>query len=821
MNESNQGAIPSPAERIGAATWVFVLVALVFVSLLLWLITGRQIGRGSGVPGRTLEKGLYLPSDASDRIRKTKAWMNRWGHARPPAADDLASQGWTILQESAGTQYRKIYVGGELRNGFDVRSPGEVVLARVIPRNHDLVFSVALHDRWGKEGGRGGAVFDVLVRSKDGVEKAVHTRALDGRKGGRAWLDVRLPVDSLDGEEAEIHFRFTPQQEGRAGNGCFVSVPIVSPRERDSSKTNVIVYLVDALRADHLGCYGYGRATSPQIDAFAGDSVLFEKASSTSSWTMPGVSSIFTGLEPDAHRVIQFSSALEDKFTTMAELLQKNGWTTWQVVANPYPFMPETNLAQGFDGGLYLDWGEPVPLTTAADLNGSIFPWLEDRKSEPFFLYVHTMDVHSPYRPPAEYAEMFDPDYTGSITGDIPYFPDSYGADWTKLPERDLEHVKALYDASIRFNDTEFGRLLDKLKELDLYDDTMVVFVADHGEALWDHPADADIAVGWGHGMTLYEEVLHIPLIVKFPGSKYGGVRVESPVSQIDLLPSIADVVGATAPDNLPGVNLADVAAGRETWNSRKLFHYLDNQTSSDEAGFLHRMYAVRYGKYKYILRVSPRVEEMLFDLDADRGETTNLVQANPQIAAGFRREVEERYLPMGFYLRLVVPTYGMVLAEGVLYTDGEFYDVRGLTVENDDMVKISENGRRMSFALSEEYWEDTIFFRVSPPDARIFIASTVTGARRSGRLRLGSWELDAGPLALELSANAPELAGFVERFPSLLYALEAGLYLYRLGGETAAVKREESSDVQSLEAIVPLDEVNEKIQQFRALGYL
>ncbi len=699
-----------------------------------------------------------------------------------------------------------------MRNAFEVPNPGELVLTGRVPDGHDILFSLSLGDDPEPWDFGETVLFTATISSPGGVEKASLAKVLTAEHHAAGWLPVRMPVEATGGDQVEISFRFKPDDGPGATGSCLVSVPAIAPRERRAGKPNVIVYLVDALRADHLGCYGYGRATSPMIDAFSQEAVVFEKAYSTSSWTLPALSSIFTGLEPDVHQVIHFSSMLEDKFTTLAELLQENGWTTWQIVAHPFAFMPESNLTQGFDGGAYLDWGRPAAVATAADLNESIFPWIEAHKTEPFFLYVHTNDVHSPYKPPGEYATMFDPDYSGPITGDIPYFGDG----WSNLPDRDIEHVKSLYDGLIRFTDTEFGKVLTKLEELGLYDNTMVVFLADHGEAMWDHPGDADIALGWDHGKTLYDEVLRIPLIVKYPDGRFAGTRIASPVSQIDLFPSIADALGLTAPGDLPGTAFADLENDE---SGTKLFHHLENYVSTDKAGFLHRIYAVRDGGYKYILRVSPRVEQMLFDLGSDPREEVNLAEENPWLAARFRTEIEDRYLRRGFYLRFVSPTHQRLSVRGMITTDGEFRDVMPMTLEHEDAVTVSANRQRIKFALAEEYWEDTVFFRVEPDDARLFLDSTVTGVRGPKRLRLGSWELKAGSLLFGLPANAREFTGFNVRIPSLLYALEPELYLYRLGGETEPPRREGYES--GARDIVPREEVERKMQQFRAMGYI
>lgn len=798
------------------------VVATLFVAAFLYGGCGdRSASEATGTSlDASEEKGhrLHLPSDASDEVRKRSARDLRWAEFGRGRAEDPNLYGWEIVSQSSGTRYEKIYVrksGFEVRNAFDIHAPGWVVLKGRIPRDCDLSFAIGVDSGLWEEGTT--VAFEAAVRCEGRGDDVVFERAISPDESESGWVEIRLPLEAMAGRDAEVMFGVTADGAASRG-GCFVSLPMLSPRSRSTSKPNIIIYLVDALRADHLSCYGYKRATSPRLDAFTQDSVLFADASSASSWTAPSVASMFTGLEPEVHQVLWDSSSLQDKFTTLAEILRGNGWTTWQMSTHPIPRSAETNLVQGFDGARWLPWPDLTPKSTAAQLNEHIFPWLEEHKNEPFFLYVHTVDVHDPYRPPKEYVDLFDPGYTGKVNGERHNSPDSF---WWSKTDRDREHVKAIYDGCIRFNDDHFGNLLDELKRLDLYDNTMIIFTADHGEELWDHPREAKITSGWSHGRTLYEEVLHIPLVIKFPGSEHGGQRLGSPVTHIDFLPTICDVAGVGVPKDLPGRNMVELLENDALWTARRIYHSLDTYMYSPPAQYLHRIYSVRDGVYKYILRVAPHRQEMLYDLSEDPAERRNIVDSIPEIASQLRLDVRQRYLREGFYMRLAVPTREDIKVEGEIRTDGEFYDVGSLTLEPDDLLQVSTDGRTIKFSMSEEYYDDTVFFRVDPPDAKLLLLPRITGPASLRNALFGSWEFDPGPLCGEIRADAQELAGFPVRTPSLLYALEPQLYLYRLDAAGVAQKDISGAEVPSFDQVVLSDDVKEKLEQLKALGYV
>lgn len=355
---------------------------------------------------------------------------------------------------------------------------------------------------------------------------------------------------------------------------------------------NVLIILIDALRADHLGCYGYERETSPHIDELSKSSVVFNQAISPSSWTKPSIPSLFTSLYPSRHGVFEGSSKdteghitsdiLQDTLITMAEVFRDNGYSTVAFIHNAQ-LRGFLGFSQGFD--LYNDRAGD-----AEEINTSFLSWLETRPEVPFFAYLHYLDVHFPYQPPSPYDTIF-----GNYKSDI----DFYSKEWKilrrrindgeiELADEDLERMISLYDGELRYLDDQLGILLEELKARNLYDNTLLLVTADHGEEFLEHGKI-------GHGQSLYNELLHIPLIMKFPADSWRGSRIDRPVELVDLLPTLTDYLGWNPPIPSSGRSLLPFITGKETQDPETLHTYSE---------LYHRgtyMRSIMKGRYKLI----------------------------------------------------------------------------------------------------------------------------------------------------------------------------------------------------------------------------
>jgi len=393
--------------------------------------------------------------------------------------------------------------------------------------------------------------------------------------------------------------------------------PRAQPPAALPARPSVVVFLVDTLRADHLGAYGHAAATSPRFDAFAREATVFEDAWAQSSWTRPAVASLFTGLAPDAHGVRGLHGTLVPRLETLAECFRAAGYRTGGFVAN-HVVSGRFGFDQGFEawngGNEAALFGKPAKVVVDAALH-----WLEG-VAGPFFLYVHTLDPHGPYTPDQEHwAPFLFEGYRGSRS------PTAL-AHRPRLTADELRFLRSAYEGEVRQNDAAFGALLDGLRGRGVLDRSLVVFTADHGEEFRDHG-------GGGHGQTLYQEVLRIPLGVRFPDGARRGAQDRTVVQQTDLLPTLLALAGVPPPVPVEGRDLS------ARWLAR------GKAADAPEAVLVSRLEfsgknkrAVRSGSLKLILNEEPgwRGEpEELYDLAADPAESRNLRGAAP-VPAGY-----------------------------------------------------------------------------------------------------------------------------------------------------------------------------------------
>ncbi len=343
-------------------------------------------------------------------------------------------------------------------------------------------------------------------------------------------------------------------------------VPRALAQEGEPQRPNVIVYLVDTLRADHLGCYGYSKATSPSIDRFAREAVLFENSQAQSPWTRSSVASIFTGLWPQVHGANKDDDVLAENFETLAEALSALGYRTAAISGNGNAHRT-FGFGQGFDSFEYLRRLRPgEPLATSADINDAVFRWLEEHsETRPFFLYIHTIDPHAPYTPAEPYRWRLAPEVEDPEIGSMAAIQ-ALNLQQEPVSAQRVARLRALYDAEIAQNDASFGLLLDELERRDIYQDSLVVFLSDHGEEFYEHG-------NWVHGKTLYTEMLDVPLIIKLPRAQ-GSSRVSQVAQHVDVLPTVLDVVGGALSQAIQGRSLLPLLReASPEWPDRAVSH--------------------------------------------------------------------------------------------------------------------------------------------------------------------------------------------------------------------------------------------------------
>jgi arylsulfatase A-like enzyme/Flp pilus assembly protein TadD len=408
-------------------------------------------------------------------------------------------------------------------------------------------------------------------------------------------------------------------------------IPRASPRP---DMPNILLVVIDTLRADHLGAYGYERLISPTIDRIARRGVLFETVISPAPWTAPAVASLLTGLYPSVHGLdggigwgkgasaaggslpFAVQKTLPSGQETLPELLRRAGYQTAGFVSNLY-VNSIFGFAQGFDyfDDDHRDYARDVSeVKRRADAtNARVFEWLETQVEEPWFLFVHFNDPHWPYNPPPPYGQEFVADYRGPLTPAETrnLIVESRGKD-LQVSSEDLGFVVGLYDGEIQYVDAQLALLLDAIAKLELARDMVTVVTSDHGEEFLDHG-------GFSHGFTLYEEQLRVPLILSAP-ARLAPSRVSQQVRLIDLAPTLlelARVDGPTVP--LQGSSLLPYAIGDQ----------IAATAAFAEATYIGEQSMVRTAEGLKMIQSTIDPQWLLFDLGSDPSEERSLAKAN------------------------------------------------------------------------------------------------------------------------------------------------------------------------------------------------
>ncbi len=309
----------------------------------------------------------------------------------------------------------------------------------------------------------------------------------------------------------------------------------------DSEKPNIVLIIIDTLRADHLGCYGYHRDTSPVLDSLADEGVRFSRCQAQAPWTLPAHATIWTGLTVVSHQARRTGSdiyGVDVNLPSIATILKAEGYVTLGFV-NIFLLNGDFGFDNGFD---HYSWF-PVGDGRAEESVSEILQWFDDNRGNPSpkLVVLHLYDVHSPYDPPAPFDTLFSPEGTAGVTN----WNEEEGAIYT-LQERD--HLLNLYDGEIAWVDSQLGRLFAGLRERGVTDNSLIIVTSDHGEEFLEHGRVA-------HGHTLYQELIHVPLIISGNGIPAGLIdSINS--GQFDILPTIAGYAGVTIPEGVEGVDL-------------------------------------------------------------------------------------------------------------------------------------------------------------------------------------------------------------------------------------------------------------------------
>jgi len=387
-----------------------------------------------------------------------------------------------------------------------------------------------------------------------------------------------------------------------AAAGLVLALSVVGSGCGSAPKWNVVIVTFDTTRADHIGAYGYDGASTPNIDRLAREGTLFRQAFTAVPITLPSHTTIMTGRYPTGHGVRDNGIfTVPEEELTLAEILRNEGYRTAAAVGS-FPLTAQFGLDQGFElfddrvspgfedflarrrlpkSGLFFDERR------AARVNEAVYPWLEEHHREPFFLWVHYFDPHQPQVPPPPYDQLF---------------------------------AGRSYDGEIAYADESLGTLLDRLRELGVYERTLVVFTSDHGEGLGEHHEDT-------HSILAYNTTLHVPLVMRIPRGPTAWV-VDERVGTVDIVPTVLELLGLAVPEGIHGRSLTPLLdfGGGEAKPPRPYYAETLSPRLLNGWGELRGIFS---GRFKYIHGPEPE----LFDLEEDPGEIVNLASERPEVA--------------------------------------------------------------------------------------------------------------------------------------------------------------------------------------------
>ena len=569
-----------------------------------------------------------------------------------------------------GQTGKQVRIDDEVRRTVPASPPSRLRYTVDIPARARLKVSLGIPE---ERQGQPAVEFSVKVR-QGGREKTVFTELVDPMQRPRhqRWVDADVDLAAYAGKSELVFETHGYEEDPEDSRRAFWGTPRITAA--DDAAPLVIIYLVDTLRADHTTPYGYARDTTPELAKFARDAVLFETAIAQASWTKPSVASLFTSLLPGRHRAVQLRDPLDPGHVTLAEMLQGRGYATGAVIANSVIYLQGLNFEQGFDffDGIHGAEKRPSKMVEAAAVVDGALAWLDERSGFPTFLYVHTVDPHVPYTPPPPFDRMYTPHPAADHKATDPRL------DYRGEP-LDRDRFVAQYDGEIAYGDREFGRFVQSLKQRGLYDRALIVFMADHGEEFLDHGQ-------WLHGRSVYDELIRIPLIVKFPDQRDGGRRIAQQVQEVDILPTILENLGlpVPAPPVIAGRPLQPVIRGGAP----------EPPAVSEISHRGYVAHGMRTHADKYVRGFSPVQAEMYFDLARDPREKVNRIEENRQRSRFLQAGLEEAMVENPY--RNVVRIAGTGRYDLKLNTDGWIQGVEAADFGPTESYNIEGNGRKL-----------------------------------------------------------------------------------------------------------------------------
>jgi choline-sulfatase len=556
-----------------------------------------------------------------------------------------------------------------------------------------------------------------------------------------------------------------------------------------AARPDIILVIVDAMRPDHLGCYGYKRPTSPNMDDLAAGGIRFETAVTQAPWTKGSLSSMFTSLYPFQHGATTWSAVMPDSLVTLAEILAGEGYHTMCVI-NMIGMAGRFQVLQGFERVSVADKYERNATQTTQD----VLTMLADNPS-PYFLVIHYYDAHAPYRPSYKYVDMVrldsDPDPAiGAAAGQ------------TLSREERVARKVLFYDGCIRYVDEELGRVVQYLAQHGTARKTLLIVTADHGEALGDRGI-------FGHGAEAYDDAMRVPLIMHWPAGFASPLVIHEQVRHIDLMPTILDIVGARDDERREGASLLPLVGRRPRSNPPgsllPVNVALCDCTNRGVPGKL----ALRRVGWKLIFDPVTSMAE-LYDLRRDPGETRNIWGTDTPVGDSLYvmlRRVPTAELP-GWRLAFTGGDSGAVFRAYVAPQEGGKLAGLGTLVRIEKNITV-DVGKDSTYVVIESHvgGSHVIHFETDPPEGSV--AFTITG--NSPGISDTVWVGRAGSsrLGAKLEVRPEDAYGAPAGFQNYRTSDRPAAYIWYLGGARRAGPREATT-------LTP-----EEKKRLKALGYI
>ncbi|HSF15200.1 MAG TPA: sulfatase [Vicinamibacteria bacterium] len=510
----------------------------------------------------------------------------------------------TLVDEAEPSSVGSFTLAGETRKALSTPPGQGASFDLVVPDTPSMRLAIAASTL-------GAPVLPAPVTFRLVVNRAVVFEEVVRRSEANRWHPYEVDLSAYAGQRVRLELE--AESSAHRGSLPLWGYPSLVAKGHVPERPSILLISIDCLRADHLGAYGYHRETTPNLDALAKQAVVFHQAMATSSYTLPTHASMLTGLPPSFHGAT-IKRPVSRQVDYAPELLARAGYRVEAIVSAPF-----LSQVYGFERGFHR---YRLVSAGAAQLVDEALHSLRAAEGQSHFLFLHFFDVHMPYTPPRELRARF-----GERPPDITALVDMVEKRAPPASPSEIEQVIALYDGEIAYVDRELGRLFEALRSSGAYDRTLIVVTADHGEGFHEHGA-WEHARPWLSGPGLYDEVLHVPLIVKWPGDSTAS-RVESVVSQVDIFPTLLAVAGLSTTTHWAR-DLADAKSPRRV---------LAELAVEGADGAVVRHVALRDDRFKYIWS---DVGEELYDLATDPEEVINLAATDDARLAGFRAALRD-----------------------------------------------------------------------------------------------------------------------------------------------------------------------------------